>query len=730
VPGTPEGIVLDMMLGRGAGPRVNVARELEGGVLPILHMTQQDGAVQYRVTTFVTLETQPLASMMLRSLQQSEQSHRPEPPRVRGTHYLVADGYALGHMHTPDQAAQFAALEAVETHERDEETVLMMRVKATNTGAVPAYAFLSGLRPRPDRAPGCRLDGERGFGLLALPEEPEDGDGARRRRGSRPRDENVYAVMRLDGRPLRDPEVAVLLQPGKEIVMELVVPHRPLSAERAAHLAAMDFDVHYAACRAFWRNRLADAAMVHVPEARIDQMIRAGLLHLDLITYGLEPDGPVAPCIGLYCPIGSESAPIIQVFDSFGWHRLAARALQYFVEKQHDDGLMQNFGGYMLETGAALWTMGQHYRATHDAGWVRSVAPSINRACEYLSAWRARSPETGLIAGKVADPEDPYRHFMLNGYAYIGMQRAGEMLRTIDAAAAQRWTAEAAAWREAIRQALERGMATSPAVPLKDGTWAPTAPPWAGARGPAALHLEGAPANTHHTVAARDSLLGPLYLVLQEVVDADEVIAECLLRSHNALFTDDNVAFSQPYYPRHAYVHLLRGEVGAFVKSYYGTVAALADRETGTFWEHYYGASPHKTHEEGWFLMQTRWMLWLEDGDVLRLLPGIPRAWLTGGQRIELDRVVTTLGGAFSLRVTASSGDARPNGLPRRIEAEFAWRGKRAQRARPKPAAVLLRLPHPAEQRAVACKGGEYDPDTETVRFEPGPDPIKVRLRF
>ena len=39
----------------------------------------------------------------------------------------------------------------------------------------------------------------------------------------------------------------------------------------------------------------------------------------------------------------------------------------------------------------------------------------------------------------------------------------------------------------------------------------------------------------------------------------------------------------------------------------------------------------NKTHEEGWFLMQTRWMLYLEDGDRLRLLPGIPRRWLAAG---------------------------------------------------------------------------------------------------
>jgi hypothetical protein len=48
----------------------------------------------------------------------------------------------------------------------------------------------------------------------------------------------------------------------------------------------------------------------------------------------------------------------------------------YFLDKQHDDGFIQNFGGYMLETGAALWSMGEHYRYTRDEAWVRQISPS------------------------------------------------------------------------------------------------------------------------------------------------------------------------------------------------------------------------------------------------------------------------------------------------------------------------------------------------------------------
>ena len=133
-------------------------------------------------------------------------------------------------------------------------------------------------------------------------------------------------------------------------------------------------------------------------------------------------------------------------------------------------------------------------------------------------------------------------------------------------------------------------------MPLGDGSWCPTAPPWAEASGALSLLCEGQSCFTHHTFTGRDSLIGPLWLVFQEVLDPREPAAEALLASHAALHTIHNLAFSQPYYCRHDWAHLRRGEVKAFLKAYYHGFAGLADRETYSWWEHYFHASPHKTH--------------------------------------------------------------------------------------------------------------------------------------
>ena len=42
-------------------------------------------------------------------------------------------------------------------------------------------------------------------------------------------------------------------------------------------------------------------------------MISAGLLHMDLITYGKEPDRTLAANVGIYSHIVTESSSIIQL---------------------------------------------------------------------------------------------------------------------------------------------------------------------------------------------------------------------------------------------------------------------------------------------------------------------------------------------------------------------------------------------------------------------------------
>ena len=666
-----RGYSLGFAIGHGAGPQINITRRLDEGMLPILHSLQDEGDVDYQLTLFATLERQPLGAA-----------------EVRGSDWRAVYPNTSGQMLSREEVAALHGLMAEETVGRDEEVVLFVRVEAVNRGKVPRYAWFKAPAMSPWAA-GSTYSSTDGTAML---------DSGR-----------VFCVNRLDGRPMPQEEMAVLLQPGQSTTLDMRVPHQPVSMERAERIAAASFEAHLAGCRAFWQAKLANAARIHVPEPAIQERLYAGLLHCDLVAYGTEPDGPVLPTIGVYSPIGSESAPIIQFFDTMGWPSLAERAIEFFLLRQREDGFIQNFGGYQLETGPVLWSMGEHFRYGRDTAWVQRVRPNILRASDYLIRWRERNKTAenrergcyGLIDGKVADPEDYYHSFMLNAVSCLGVERAAEMLTAIGDDAAPRLAREAEAWKADIRTAFDYSMARAPVIPVGDGRWTPLLPPCTEDRGGTSLHALGGMSFSHGAISVRDALLGPLWLVTAGILDANSLQADFLLKSNQAPFTVENAALSQPYYCRHDYAHLLRGEVKPFLKTYYNQMTALQDRETYTFWEHYYHISSHKTHEEAWFLWQTRWMLCMEQGTTLHLLRGIPRDWMGAGKRIEIDGLRTWFG-PLSLRVKVADDG-------KRVEAEIDCPGPR------RPATVRLRIPHPAGRHAVSVEGGEYVPAEESV---------------
>lgn len=663
------------LVGRGQGVEVSTTRRLEDGVLPILHTTLTDEDIEYYSTTFVSLEKSPLTA-----------------GTNSGTNYLVADRFSGGHMLTKEQEELVKPGLEAEIN-KQQSTVLYYRSEATNKSQVPRYAWFKTVRPGAGwwmKTP-YTFDKTTGFSTFASG--------------------NIFGISKLNGSPMPDEEVAILIQPGEKAIFEFYLPHTPVSNERAIALSGQSFDAGFKECKQFWKEKLAQGAQITVPEPRINEMIQAGLLHLDMVTYGNEPDGTLAPDIGVYSPIGTESSPIIQFYNSMGFTDIARRSLTFFLDKQHDDGMIQNFGGYMVETGAALWSMGEYFRYTKDKQWVKAIEPKLLKACNFLIKWREDNKKEelkgkgyGMIAGKVADPEDPFHQYMLNGYAYLGISRVAEMLKEVDSVQSKRLSLEADQWKQDIRSSLMNSISNSPVVPLGDGSWSPTVPPWTEAAGPRALHLIPETFVSHGTITAPDVLLGPLYLVFCEVLKPEDPLSGMMLDYHSELFYQHNAAFSQPYYSRHNWVQLKLGLIKPFLKTYYNTFSALADRETYTFWEHLFQVSAHKTHEEGWFLMETRWMLYLEQGERLKLLSGIPRKWLEDGKQIKLTNVVSYFG-PLSLEVTSNvkTGD---------IEASITCNSVS------KPREIVIRLPHPEGKKAVNVIGGIYDSANETVMIQ------------
>ena len=335
-------------IGPGEHCRNPITRRLEGGILPILHAVQDEADIQYHITSFTSLE-----------------KNLPSERTIRGSDWQAAYANSGCNALTPEAREKIKKLLDREMNRREQETVCAFRAEAVNIGKTPNYAFF--------KAPHVH-------GLPRDEGKPKFENG----KSWFTADNRVYAVAMIDGQPMPDEEMAILVPPGQKVVFDILVPHSPIDAKRAEKLFQWNFTRHLDAIRNYWRKKLTAAGKITVPETAINERIRAGLLHCDINTLGMTGTGPLLPDVGSYSPIGTESSPMIQIFDSFGWHRIAERCIDFFLVRQKENGYIQNYSNYQSETGPLLWTAGEHFRYTRDLDWLRRVFPQLKKAVEFL----------------------------------------------------------------------------------------------------------------------------------------------------------------------------------------------------------------------------------------------------------------------------------------------------------------------------------------------------------
>ena len=246
-------------LGPGQHARPDITRRLADGCLPILHSIQKEKNIEYDLTAFATFETSML----------SEENNC-------GTEHTIA--YAFGSLGENLLSAEERAQKIAEL-DRSEEVVLRIRVKLRNVSATPAYAFFVGAEvslisgKHVERVPFTS-----GMSLVTP--------------------DLCGAVTMLDGHPIRDEENSVLIWPGKDRILDIIIPNAPVSIDRAEKMAQADFDAHLAAARNYWQGFLDRAAKVEIPEAGVCDRFKAGLLHLLLATTG-EKNGLLLANVGI-----------------------------------------------------------------------------------------------------------------------------------------------------------------------------------------------------------------------------------------------------------------------------------------------------------------------------------------------------------------------------------------------------------------------------------------------
>lgn len=481
---------------------------------------------------------------------------------------------------------------------------------------------------------------------------------------------------------------------------------------------AAEFDAKFREAAEKWRKRLTPAMRFDVPDRRVMEAYRAwiaySLLNTDTIKGHVEPhDGS-----GFYEEMFGCSVSVhTMALDRYGMHDYAARILDTQIHFQDAEGLYTQACG-LTDPGAFLAGLASHYRVTGDRDWLRRVSPSIRKQCDWLIRQRKAAPKDGTMRGLIKfrpynDYQDLVYNYLGNAWCAQGMQAAAQALKEIGSADGERYAVEAARYRRDVLDSME-------AAALTD-------------RGQTLLPMEP---DSHRLLKMSKHRGGDYYgLVASSLLETNFLpprdkratwIVDALEKRGGLLagLCEFQGGIDHAYSYGYLMNALKRDEVRKTLLGFWGMMAFGMTRDTyspvevtqiATGENHYTLPHLYSCTEQ---LRLLRNLLLREEGDVLWIGQGIPRAWLARGKHVTATSAPSEFGEvSFSMRAERD-GTLRVHLDPPKRRA---------------PEEIRLRLRHP-ERRSIAAVDAapraELAFSGETIRLRDVKAPVDLVVRF
>lgn len=406
-----------------------------------------------------------------------------------------------------------------------------------------------------------------------------------------------------------------------------------------------------------------------------------------------------------YGILAAETYMILAALDMMGSHQAAADGLDQWVSLPLDprseghhpwalpdrpNGLFADghgclthavgppgVGGHMdgvhaFGPGSIGWALIEHYWLTGDSQWLKASAPRIKANVEWML--RQRQVVKNLVPGGerlwckglqpalqvTPDSGGLWMQFYeCEAYYWVAVAHFADALATIDPTDGARLKTEAEAYRKDLLASVERSIALSPVVPVRDGTFHSVIPFACYVRGLAtgAWGWKRDGSGSHvgplywETVQSAAPLISPAGLLSPDDVRVQgylDVLEDRLLLENPNIGNHGWFSAGWQYQgglERTANVHLAGDDIPAFLRSLLNCYAIDIVPTSGyVFNEHATRGPPDKIFEEAAFLERFRNLLVMEQGDCLWLARGTPRAWLKHGQKISVSNSPTHFG--------------------------------------------------------------------------------------
>jgi len=441
------------------------------------------------------------------------------------------------------------------------------------------------------------------------------------------------------------------------------------------------------------------AMQVQVPCENLTAQWNLGAWHL--LRHSPKVDGKWRFNDYYYGILASETYMILRALDLMGMHKEAADCLDQWLSlpmrrKQpvgnfsdgngcltHAEG-PPGVGGQMdgvhsMGPGAIGWTILEHYSLTGDEAWLKANAPRIKANADWIL--RQRRLLTGVVPGgdrlwckglQPAHQETPdsgglfMQYYQSEAYYWLAVKSLAEALARVDPDEGTRLAAEAEAYRKDLLAAVERSIAVSPVVPVRDGSYrsfipfgcyvrGPGSGAWSWKRPGTGAHVGGLYWDTVQSATALISPAGLLPPDDPRVQGHLDVLEDRLLLENPKLSSRRKALAEQQWFApgswqyqcgleRHANVHITADDAPNFLRSTLNQYAVDVIPGAGYIFGEHLGGGADKIFEEAAFLERFRMMLVMEDGDTLWLARATPRAWLEQGKTISVKNAPTHFG--------------------------------------------------------------------------------------
>jgi hypothetical protein len=158
-----------------------------------------------------------------------------------------------------------------------------------------------------------------------------------------------------------------------------------------------------------------------------------------------------------------DAAYLLAALDRYGFHREVSEVLRSYPGRQHVDGFFFSQRQEWDANGAALWTLAEHWRLTHDRDVLDLTAPGVARGVRWIerkrhARRRRRDPELrGLLPASIsAEHLGPFDYFYWDDFWALAGLRDGAAL--LAAAGDEPSAQQARQWAANMRSDLEASL--------------------------------------------------------------------------------------------------------------------------------------------------------------------------------------------------------------------------------------------------------------------------------